>query len=291
MRDYVLSSETFNDLPFSYLEENDVKYIGARYTLGDTEYTAATKQDLDCKTFYDRLRKGEMPHTTQVGVEEATNMFEQIVAQGKDVLHIAFSSGLSGTYQAFRIAADEVMERHPECKIRVIDSLSASMGQGLMVEYCIRQKKAGMEMTALADRLEQERQRFIHMFTVDDLSHLHRGGRVSKLSAIVGGALGIKPILHVDENGKLIPIGKVRGRKQSLMELAAYMDKKYDRNSDMPVFISHGDTLGDAEFLAEIVRERFGVQDIRIGEVGPVIGAHSGPGTIALFFIGSDRMP
>lgn len=289
MREYVITTDAFADMPNGYYTEHHIALLNAMYTIAGKEYETNTSGCLDCKTFYDLVRKGEMPKTAQVNVDRAKACFTPIAASGKDIFHLAFSSALSGSCQACAIAAEDVMEQYPDCKIVVVDSLSASMGQGLLLEYCRRVKESGAPLEVLQQMITSERQRFCHFFTVDDLGHLHRGGRVSKLSAIVGGVLGIKPVLHVDAAGKLVPFDKVRGRKQSLLALADWMGKKYDKSANMPVYISHGDAPEDAAFLADTIRERYGVEEIVIGEVGPVIGAHSGPGTIALFFVGADR--
>lgn len=289
MDNYVISTETFCDLDTAYYEQHQIVVMGARYSFGEQEYRCGSPDELDCKTFYDQIRAGGMPKTSQVSVEQATECFTRLAKEGKSILHLSFSSALSGTFQSCTIAANDVMEQFPECKIRVVDTLSASMGMGLLLDYCVHLKETGKTLDEIADQMETDRQRFCHYFTVDDLLHLHRGGRVSKMSAIVGGVLGIKPILHVDDAGRLIAIGKVRGRKQSLLALADHMEKKYDRESGIPVFISHGDCLEDAQYLATVLAERFGISDITIGEIGPAIGAHSGPGTIALFFASKDR--
>lgn len=289
MKEFVISAEAFCDMDPAYMQQQHVNLMGAVYALSDDEYQENTPNCLDPKTFYDRLRKGEMPRTSQVSVEQARASFEEIVRSGKDVLHISFSSALSGTCQSCTIAANDVMERYPDSKVLVVDSLSASMGHGLLVEYALRLKAAGKTIEETAALVTQNRLKFCHYFTVDDLNHLHRGGRVSKVSAVVGGMLGIKPILNVNEEGKLIPFAKVRGRKQSLLALVENMKKKYHNDLDLPVFISHGDAPEDANFVADRIREHFGIQDIRIGTIGPVIGAHAGPGTVALFFIGKDR--
>lgn len=232
-----------------------------------------------------------MPTTAQVNPAEVRNLFEPYLKEGKDILHIAFSSGLSGTYNSCRIAAEELKEEYPERKIIVKDSLAASLGQGLLVYLAQKRKESGEDMEAVADWVENNRKHIVHLFTVDDLNHLYRGGRVSRTTAVLGGMLNIKPILHVDDAGKLIPIGKVRGRKKSLLELVDQMDKKigsYREKCDT-IFISHGDCLKEAEYLASKVKEKYSIKTVLINHVGAVIGAHSGPGTMALFFVGDVR--
>ena len=232
-----------------------------------------------------------MPTTSQVNPERVRALFEPYLKEGKDILHIAFSSGLSGTFNSCRIAAQELMEEYPERKIRVVDSLAASLGQGLLVYLAQRRKEEGADFDSVAQWTEEHKKNIVHLFTVDDLNHLYRGGRVSRTTAILGGMLNIKPILHVDDEGKLIPIGKVRGRKKSLLELVTLMDTKigsYAKSCDTN-FIIHGDCREEAEFLAAKVKEKYHITTELINDVGAVIGAHSGPGTMALFFVGDVR--
>ena len=234
-----------------------------------------------------------MPTTSQVNPEQAKEAFKACLDQGNDVLYIAFSSGLSGTCGSGMVAAEEIREsgEYPDRKLIVIDSLSASLGEGLLVHKAVQLKEAGKSMEEVADWVEKNKLHLCHNFTVDDLFHLHRGGRVSKATAVLGTMINIKPVLHVDDEGHLIAIGKVRGRKKSLAALVDRMAdqiKGYeDQNSE--VFISHGDCQEDAEYVQKLVQERFGVDKFIINHVGPTIGAHSGPGTVALFFMGNPR--
>ena len=234
-----------------------------------------------------------MPTTSQANPEQAKEAFTACLEQGQDVLYIAFSSGLSGTCGSGMIAADEIRESglYPDRRIVVIDSLSASLGEGLLVHKAVLLKEAGKSLDEVADWVEKNKLHLCHNFTVDDLFHLHRGGRVSKATAILGTMINIKPVLHVDDEGHLIAIGKVRGRKKSLSALVDRMAdqiKGYEDQNDV-VFISHGDCLEDAEYVKKLVQERFGIEKFIINHVGPTIGAHSGPGTVALFFMGNPR--
>ena len=237
------------------------------------------------------MRTGSMPTTSQVNPQSARALFEPYLKDGKDILHIAFSSGLSGTFNSCRIAAEELKEEYPKRRILVIDSLSASLGQGLLVYLAQNKKEKGSDIDEVAEWVETHKKNIVHLFTVDDLDHLYRGGRVSRTTAVLGGMLNIKPILHVDDEGKLIPIGKVRGRKKSLLELADLMDRKIGSyaKSCNTIFISHGDCREDAEFLAKKIKEKYKITTELINDVGAVIGAHSGPGTMALFFLGDVR--
>lgn len=241
--------------------------------------------------FYNRMRNGSMPTTSQVNPEQARKAFTACLEQGRDVLYIAFSSGLSGTYNSGKLAAEELKEegRFPERKLVVLDSLSASLGEGLLVHKAVQMKESGSSLEEVADWVEKHKLELCHNFTVDDLFHLHRGGRVSKATAILGTMINIKPILHVDDEGHLIAIGKVRGRKKSLTALVDRMGEQIQGFENPVVFISHGDCLEDAKYVEKLVRERFGVENFIINHVGPTIGAHSGPGTIALFFMGNPR--
>ena len=289
MNEYVITTDNNSDLPEKYLTEHGVGCMYLSYAMDGKNYTHGNF--LPEHEFYEAMRNGSMPTTAQVNPENARVLLEPYLKEGKDILHIAFSSGLSGTYNSCRIAAEELMEEYPDRKIIVIDSLAASLGQGFLVYLAQEKKEQGEDIETVARWAEENKLHIVHLFTVNDLNHLYRSGRVSRTTAVVGSMLNIKPVLHVDNDGKLTAIGKVRGRKKSLQELVKLMDEKIGSYHDPchTIFISHGDSLEDAEYLANLVRERTGVQDIVINYVGPVIGAHSGPGTIALFFWGSER--
>ena len=249
-------------------------------------------KELDWKEFYRLMRQeGKMPTTSQVNPEQYKEYFTEFLKENKKLLYISFSSGLSGSCSNAMLAARELMEEEEGCQIVVVDSKCASMGEGLFVHKAVQKKEQGFSMEDIADYLEKLVPHLTHVFTVDDLNHLYRGGRVSKATAIVGTIAGIKPILHVDDEGRLIPISKTRGRKKSLNALVDYMEEKtkgYTGENDI-VFISHGDALEDAEYVKREIEKRFGISKFLINHIGPTIGAHSGPGTIALFFEGNDR--
>ena len=237
------------------------------------------------------MRTGKMPTTNACNPEEAKDMFLRHVEKGEAILHIAFSSGLSASFNNARLAAEEVMEENPEAKIIVVDTLAASLGEGLLVYYAAKMRDQGATLEETAQWLEDNKLNLCHEFTVDDLFHLHRGGRVSKAVAIVGTLINVKPVMHVDNEGHLTPVCNARGRKKSLNKLVEHMAERvadYDGKNDV-VFITHGDCLEEAEYVAKLVREKFGIQDIMINFVSPTIGAHSGPGTMALFYMGSHR--
>lgn len=289
MNNYIITTDTTTDLPEDYIKKHDLGIMSLTYTLEGTTYSK--DNPLDVRLFYEKMRNGSMPTTSQVNPENAKNIFLPYLKDGYDILHIAFSSGLSGSYNSTRIAAEELSEEFPDRKITIIDSLAASLGEGLLVHKAVMLKEQGADLDAVADWVEQNKLHIVHNFTVDDLFHLHRGGRVSKATAILGTMINVKPILHVDDEGHLIALSKVRGRKKSLQALVNSMEQQmgaYRSQNDI-VFISHGDSLADAQYVADLVKQRFGIESFLINYVGPTIGAHSGPGTIALFYMGDYR--
>ena len=289
MNNYIITTDTTTDLPEDYIKKHDLGIMSLTYTLEGTTYSK--DNPLDVKLFYEKMRNGSMPTTSQVNPENAKNIFLPYLKDGYDILHIAFSSGLSGSYNSTRIAAEELSEEFPDRKITIIDSLAASLGEGLLVHKAVMLKEQGADLDTVADWVEQNKLHIVHNFTVDDLFHLHRGGRVSKATAILGTMINVKPILHVDDEGHLIALSKVRGRKKSLQALVDSMEKQmgaYRSQNDI-VFISHGDSLADAQYVSDLVKQRFGIESFLINYVGPTIGAHSGPGTIALFYMGDYR--
>lgn len=244
----------------------------------------------DLKQFYTMMRESKVFKTSLPNLAESEALFRELLGSGRDVLYIAFSSGLSGTYQALSLMTAQLQEEFPERKIHVVDSLAASGGQGLLVWYAVQHARAGKSIDQVRDWLEENKLHLAHWFTVDDLMFLFRGGRVSKTAAWAGTLLNIKPVLHVDDEGHLIPMEKVRGRKKSLNALIDHMEKSANKPiSDQMVFITHGDCIEDAEYVAAKIKERFGVKEVVINYVDPVIGAHSGPGTMALFFLADKR--
>ena len=289
MSEYVITTDNNSDLPEEYLKDHGVGCMYLSYSMDGKNYTHGNF--LPEHEFYEAMRNGSMPTTAQVNPENAKTLLEPYLKEGKDILHIAFSSGLSGTYNSSRIAAEELMEEYPDRRIIVVDSLSASLGQGLLVWLAQQKKELGQTLEDVADWVEKNKLKMVHLFTVDDLNHLYRGGRVSRTTAIVGSMLNIKPVLHVDNEGKLTAIGKVRGRKKALQELVKLMDEKigsFGADCDT-IFISHGDCEQDAQYVAAKVKEKYNIKNIIINQVGATIGAHSGPGTMALFFVGDVR--
>lgn len=290
MSNYVVTTDTSADLPEQYYREHQMTVMPLSCILDGETYARGAKE-LSTAEFYAKMREGKMPTTSQVNPEQAKQIFEPLIKEGKDILHIAFSSGLSGTCGSARIAAEDLMEEYPERKIIVIDSLCASLGQGLLVHKTLEKQKEGLTLEELAAWCEEMKMHIIHSFTVDDLFHLYRGGRVSKAAAVIGTMIQLKPVLHVNNEGKLIPLSKVRSRKKSLQALVAAMETRQGSFADKNdiVFISHGDCEEDAEYVKMLVEEKFGIHKFIISPVGNVIGAHSGPGTLALFFLGDNR--
>ena len=274
MRDYVILTDSCCDLSAEMAAELGVEVLPLSLQMGDRTYrNYLDGREIGFHEFYERIRSGELATTSAVNVGEFEEKMREILKTGKDILSISFSSALSTTYQSSVIAAEELKDEFPDAKILTVDSLCASLGQGLFVYLCAQEPKG----------------RVCHWFTVDDLNHLKRGGRINAATALFGTMLAIKPVMHVDDEGRLIPVSKARGRKASLTALVDRMEATAIDPAGQTVFISHGDCLEDAEFVAGEVRRRLGVETVHINYVGPVIGNHSGPGTMALFFLGSER--
>ena len=287
MRDYVITVNSTVDLPKEWLEERKVPVIPLKYTIDNETYT--DMEGLSSKEFFGKLRDGKMATTSQINPEEARAQLEPFLKEGKDVLHLGFSSGLSGAYNSMRIAGEELKEEYPEAKIIIIDTLCACLGEGLLLYKALQQKASGKTIEETAKWVEENKLHICHNVTVDDLFHLHRGGRISKASAVLGSVVQIKPIIHMDENGKLQVVGKERGRKKSLnkiVDMAVEQIKGWDNDIAM---ITHGDCQEDAEYVAKLVRERLGIENILINNIGTVIGSHTGPGVVAVFVMGNKR--
>ncbi|HIX32717.1 fatty acid-binding protein DegV [Gemmiger sp. An120] len=289
MAEYVIFTDSTTDLTPELVAEMDVQVLPMRFMLDGKEYrNYPDNRELSPKEFYDKLRAGSMSTTSQINSVAFIEAFTPVLEAGKDILYVAFSSGLSGTYQSACLAAEDLREQFPERTIECVDTLQASMGEGLVAYAAAMLKKDGMSLAELAAWLRENVQRFCAWFTVDDLMFLKRGGRLSGVAAVAGTLLGIKPVLHVDPDGHLIAMEKVRGRKASLDGLVRHFETSAENHADQTVFISHGDCLEDCQYVADKIKA-FGVKRICIGTIGPVIGAHSGPGTVALFFTGSPR--
>ncbi len=288
MQNFIITTDTGCDIKPAILAEWGVSFrsLTFRFDGEDREYT---EHDIAIKDFYDRMRGGAVAKTAAANTEAFREMFEENLKAGNDVLHIGFSSGLSTTYNAARIAAAALQEQYPERTIITVDSLAASAGQGLLVYFAVEKKNAGASIEEVAAFLEDNKLNLCHWFTVDDLVYLKRGGRVSAVSAFVGTMLGIKPVLHVDNEGHLVPVTKVRGRRAALLAIVEQYGKLALDTAGGTVFICHADCENDVKFVADTLKEKYGATVKLITDVGTVIGAHSGPGTFALFFLGQER--
>ncbi|MBO5415498.1 MAG: DegV family protein [Clostridia bacterium] len=287
MNNYVIITDSSADLTQSITGDTELITLQLDVLMEGEESRANC--DVDIKDFYAKLRGKKNATTSAVNIDAFTSIFEPYLAEGRDVLYLGFSSGLSGTYNAGLVAAKELSEKYPDRKVYAVDTLAASLGQGLLVYKALKMKEDGADIDTVRDFVEENKLNMCHWFTVDDLFFLKRGGRVSAATAIVGSMLGIKPVLHVDNKGRLINVSKARGRKASIDALLEKMKQTAIEPENQVVFISHGDVIDDAEYLANRIKSELGVKDVRIGYVGPVIGAHSGPGTLALFYFGTER--
>lgn len=287
MNDYVILTDSSCDLPDDIVKKYQLEILQLDFIVeGEGSFH---NDQADIEKVYSKLRNGANIKTSAANISQASEAIEALFNQKKDILYLGFSSGLSSTYQTVYMAGQELMEEYPERKMISVDTLAASMGQGLLVYKACQAKDAGKSLEENAQYIEDIKLKLCHWFTVDDLFFLKRGGRISGVIATVGTMLSIKPILHVDDEGHLINVSKVRGRKAAITELVNRMEKLAVHPEDQDIFISHGDCIEDAEKLASIIKERFGNDRITISYVGPVIGAHSGPGTLALFFLGEHR--
>ena len=287
MREFVITVNSTVDLPKEWLKERNVPVLPLKYTIDGQTYQ--DMEGLSAKEFFQKLREGHMSATSQINPEEAREMMEPFLKEGKDLLHLAFSSGLSGTYNSMRIAAEELAEDYPDAKIIVIDTLCACMGEGLLLYKVLQLKDQGKTLEEIAEWVEANKLHICHNVTVDDLNHLHRGGRISKTAAVFGTLVQVKPIIHMDENGKLQVIGKERGRKRSLNKIVDMAVEQSEGWENDMVMITHGDCIEDAEYVAERVKEKLGNPEVLINNIGTVIGSHTGPGVVAVFLMGNKR--
>jgi DegV family protein with EDD domain len=284
---YKIITDTCCDFPAQMYQQLDLTVVNLAVRFQEKEFFSY--DDAWLKNFYDGLRAGEVATTSAVNPDGWAQAIESVLAGGDDALVLSFSSGLSTTYQSAVIAASDLQEKYPQRTVRVVDTLAASMGQGLLVYYACKQRDAGMTLDQLADWCLENRNHLCHWFTVDDLMYLKRGGRVSAATALVGTMLQIKPVLHVDDEGHLVNVSKARGRKASIDALAKKVGDTGIPGANDVCFISHGDCIDDANYLANILKEKYGVKEVVISYVGAVIGSHSGPGTLALFFLGEKK--
>lgn len=289
-KSFEIVTDSCSDLTLKMVKELELDVIALSVEINGEIYKHyPDERNLKVLDFYNMLRDKQIAKTSLINVGEFLVFFEEKLKAGKDVLYIALSSALSGSFQSAKIASEELKEKYPERKIIVIDSLGASMGEGLLVWYAVHKKNEGLSLEEVADWIEEYKLHVCHLFTVGDLGTLKRGGRLSGTQALVGSLLKVKPVLHVSNEGKLVPIKKSRGRKASLQKIVDLMKEQIIEPSQQTIFISHGDDLEDAKYTANLIQEQIGVKDIEYGVIGPVIGAHSGPNTIAVFFMGKER--
>jgi len=272
------------------VQDLGLEVLPLTFLIGEKSYcNYPDNRDMEPKEFYNHIRNGAMPTTSAVNMSQYVEKLEPILQAGKDVLVLAFSSGLSATCQSAMLAAEELKERYPERKVYAVDTLCASLGQGLLVWHAAQRKKAGGTIEEVRDWVEENKLHLCHWFTVDDLMHLKRGGRVSAATAVVGTMLQIKPVLHVDNEGHLINMSKARGRRASLDALVAKVGETAIDPAAQTMFISHSDCLEDAQYVADQIKAKYGTKEIILNYIGPVIGAHTGVGCVALFFLGTKR--
>lgn len=284
--DFILSTDSTCDLSKELLREMDVYSRDMLYYVDNVEYGKSVENQLEFHEFYEKMRSGASTSTSMINEETAREFLTELTRQGKDILHLCFAGPASGTYENFKRVAEELNAAFDH-KIYVVDSLCYSGGEGLFVTLVNEKRKAGATVEETCAYAEEIKHRCMHYFVVDDLKYLARGGRLSKGSAFLGTVLNIKPVLHVDENGYLVPIKKVFGRKKSLKTLVDKFDERYNKESDI-VYMCHGDCYDDAKYVADAITEKYGLE-VKIFPLSYVIGSHSGPGTVALFFTGDDR--
>ena len=285
--DYIIITDSGSDITPDMAAEWGIRVIPLSYTMDDGEPRPGDQVDI--KEFYSALRAGAKATTSAANLDDFTKYFTQAAKEGLDVLYVGFSSGLSSTVSTGRLACSEISEEYPDLKFYAVDTLCASLGQAMIVYIAVQMKKEGKSIEEVRDWLEENKLHLCHHFTVDDLFFLKRGGRVSAATAVVGSMLAIKPLLHVDNEGHLISIGKARGRKGAIDGLVKAMEATVVSPETQTMFICHGDCEEEANALADTLRAKFNPVDVKVGCIGPVIGAHSGPGTLAVFFLGTER--
>jgi len=285
----IIITDSCCDLSIDYVKENNIEIMPLTVNIKSTSVEDDLGQTIKHKEFYDLIRSGEVPSTSTVNTYAFEEKFKEYVNKGYSIIYIGFSSALSGCINSANIAKKVVDEEMKNADITVVDSKSASLGLGLLVFKANEMLKNGESKESIINWIEENKLKVNHWFTVDDLNHLKRGGRVSSTTAVIGTMLNIKPILHVSNEGKLIPITKVKGRKKSIKHLLEMLKERIVNPEEQVIFISHGDCLEDAEKLKELIINDVKVKDFVINNVGPTVGSHSGPGTLALFFLGNER--
>lgn len=289
MKDFMIITDSCCDLPISYIDNLKIPYVSLTCNCKGTEVLDDFGKSYPFKDFYEDMRKGEIPKTSQPSSHAFYNSFKEILELGNDILYIGVSSGLSGTTNGAHIAKHMLEEEYPDLNIHIIDILTASLGQGIMVLQAYEMQKSGKTLKEIMDYLENVKHKLNTYIIVDDINHLKRGGRISATSAFVGMLLNIKPFLTISNMGKVLPIGKIRGRKKALSTLFEKFIEKIEHPEEQIIAISHGDCIEDALVLKKLILNRFKIKDVIINHVGPVVGAYGGPGALALFFLGKER--
>jgi len=289
MNDYIITTDSGSDIWDELRREINVGIVHLSTIVNEEEYDG-TNKIIPLKELYNSMRKGVLTTTSQVNPESAKKFFESYLTQGLDLIHISLSGQLSGCYNSYMIALQELKDKYPNRKIKIIDSISACLGQGLLVMRAAEQKAQGKTFEEVVEFIENERHHIFHIFTVEDLVYLQRGARISKKEVIIGSLIGIKPVLSCDSHGRLISLSKVRGRKNSIISMIEYMEKVIGNSKNEYIAIGHADCIKDAKLLEKLIKEKFNIPKVIIAEIGPIVGAHSGPGTLALFFRANSRL-
>lgn len=288
MRPFIISTDSTSDLSPAYVEAHQILVLPLYYTLGSATYGTPTSS-LSPQVFYDYMRAGELPFTHATNPLEIMKTFSSYLKEGFDILHISFSSNLSSAYNNVSICAKELLSNEPDAKIIVIDSLSATTGLGLLVHRAVMAKENGASIEAIADQIREDIPHVIHEFTVDDLTYLKRSGRIAKSTALIGNKLNLKPIMHMNKEGKLSNLYQVHGRKKALKTLVKRMAEQIQDYDQTLVFVAHADCYEDAEYVAHLIKETYEVQEVIINDISPTIGAHVGPGTLSIQYMGASR--
>jgi len=290
MNDYIIMVDASADLPSEYYAENNIELVTMTFTLDGKAFTDDAGVSISYKEFYAKMRAGSVSGTSMTNVEKYVALYKKFLGEGKDVLSLVLSSGISGSYNSARLAAEEVAPLFPDRKLYAIDGLMASLGGGLLTDYCVKMRAEGKSIDEVAKWVYENRLNIQHLFTADDLMFLQRGGRISKSAAVLGSIIGVKPMMDVTAEGKLQPCHKKRGRKGALDGLAEWMETRCDTKEIDTIAVSHGDCEEEADYLIAKVKEKFKVGSVIKNYIGPLIGSHSGPGTVALFFYGKKRV-
>ena len=288
---YTIISDSSANLTDEFIERAGIKILSLEFIVDGVSYRGYTEGEItDNKQFYGMMRQGKVVKTSLVSRSETETLIRACFNEGNDVFYLGFDSAISGSYEQSSTRMHQIqIDEFPERKLRCVDSLAAALGEGLFIAEVVKRRDEGYSLDELADWAEENRLTFAHWFTVEDLKYLQRGGRLSQGAAIAGTLLSIKPVLHIDEEGRLVPVLKMRGRKKSIKALFdRYAERAREPRSELPVYISHGDCLEDAEQLADMIRSEYGAKEFVINDLDPVIGAHSGPGTLALFFLSDE---